>query len=78
MSSRTKGLEQERTISLGQKYGSPVATQEDKTQHMASAGQQMTQHIVLSSNFYVQDERYIAGAGMRRSDSLSFAQPHPG
>ncbi|MFC1701341.1 hypothetical protein ACFL1J_01110, partial [Pseudomonadota bacterium] len=69
MSSRTKGLEQERTISQGQKHGSPMATQHHKTQHMASAGQQVTQHIVLSSNYmfrtngYVQDERYTAGAG---------------
>jgi hypothetical protein len=67
MSSRTKGLEQERTISQGQKYGSPVATQDHKTQHMASAGQQVTQHIVLASNFmfrmngYVQDERLCSG-----------------
>ena len=53
-----------------------MATQEDKTQHMASAGQQLTQHIVLSSIFYVQDERYTAGAGMRRSGAFQFCTVH--
>ena len=74
MSSRTKGLEQDRTISLGQKYGSPVATQEDKTQHMASAGQQMTQHIVLSSNFMFRTNGTPRAQGRAGAVPLNLAQ----
>ena len=57
MSSRTKGLEQEMKISQGQNYGHPVAASKDKTQYMASVDHQMTQHIVLSTNFRVEGIR---------------------